>query len=240
MLGHCSCNQFKKSLNNLLQRTITWLVTVVYIKQNKFNTPAMILVQGQIWQLHFSVLKKAINYWKLASCTLGFLKITYWSSISRSSNSLGNLFNHFDIFLRDIIERYCFPQPLTTNYNCRFVQESVSDYNCSYCSFTVGYSLRYRMDPAHQSFCYTKVLMALQFTAFFCQMDDHIGVTVPSNSCKSAIDCTRFSGSCLARACLHKEYANSCLLLKDWLRWNVKKPYSTLPYIFKTTMTKKR
>lgn len=82
--------------------------------------------------------------------------------------------------------------------------------------------------------------MALQLTAFFCQMDDHIGVTVPSNSCKSAIDCTRFSGCCLARACLHKEYANSCLLLKDSLRWNVKETYSTLPYIFKTTMAKKR
>lgn len=131
---------------------------------------------------------------------------------------MGNLFNHFDTFLRDSMKRYCFPQSLNTNYNCRFVQESVSDYNCPYCSFTVSYSLRYRMDPAHQSFCYTKVLMALQFTAFFCQMDDHIGVAVPSNSCKSAIDCTRFSGCCLARACLHKEYANSCLLLKDSLR----------------------
>lgn len=156
---------------------------------------------------------------KLHAC---FLKITYQSRISKSSNSLGNLFNHFDIFLRDSINRYCFPQSLTTNYNYRFVQESVSDYNCLYYSSSVGNSLRYRMDPAHQSFCYTKLLMALQFTVFFCQMDDHIGVTVPSNSCKSAIDCTRFSGCCLTRACLHKEYANSCLLLKDSLRWNVK------------------
>lgn len=122
--------------------------------------------------------------------------------------------------LRDTIKRYCFPQSLTTNYNCRFVQVSVSDYNCLYYSFTVGNSLRYRTDPAHQSFCHTKVLTALQFTAFFfCQMDDHIGITVPSNFCKSAIDCTRFSG---CSSLLTREYANSCLLLKDSLRWDIK------------------
>lgn len=148
----------------------------------------------------------------------------YQSRISKSSTSLGKLFNHFDTFLRDTIKRYCFPQSLASNYNCRFVQVSISDYDCLYYFFTVGNSLRYRMDPAHQSFCHTKVLTALQFTAvFFCQMDDHIGVTVPSNFCKSAIDCTRFSRCCLARACLHKEYANTCLLLKDSLRWDVKK-----------------
>lgn len=93
---------------------------------------------------------------------------------------------------------------------------------CLYRSFSVGNSLRYRTDPAHQSFLHTEVLMALQFTAFFfpCQMDDHIGVTVPSNFCKSAIDCTRFSGCCLATVCLHTEYANTCSLVKDSLRWD--------------------
>lgn len=60
------------------------------------------------------------------------------------------------------------------------------------------------------------------YSSFFCQMDDRIGVTVPGNFCKSAIDSTRLSGCCLARACLHKEYANTCLLLKDSPRWDVK------------------
>lgn len=53
-------------------------------------------------------------------------KIAYQSTFNKSSNSLGKPFYHFDIFLRDTIKRYCFPQSLATNYNCRFVQGSVS------------------------------------------------------------------------------------------------------------------
>jgi len=87
------------------------------------------------------------------------------------------------------------------------------------------------MDSAHHSFCHTKVLTVQQFTAlFFCQMDDHIGVTVPSNFCKSATDCTRFSGCCLARACLHKKYANTCLLPNDFTPMGCKKTYSAFNF----------
>lgn len=124
---------------------------------------------------------------------------------------------------------------------------TITDYSTSACFrlwllapfFFIDNSLRDRMDPTHQSFFHTKVLMALQFAAFlFCQMDDHIGVAVPSNFCNSAIDCTRFSECCLARLCLHR-VCRYLLTTKGFTQMGYEERYSTLPYIFKTTLKKR-
>lgn len=163
--------------------------------------------------------EKAINCTNKASCT----SFPNQTRISKPSNSLGKPFNHFDIFLRDTIQKILLP--LVSHYQLQ-LQICTSMYFRLWLSAPFFYYRQFielqNGSNTSELFPYKSANGTAVCSIFFLPDGWSYWCNVPSNFCNSAIDCTRFSECCLARLCLHREYADTCSLLKDSLRWDMK------------------
>lgn len=107
VLGHCGCNQLQHfSITSCRGELHDWSL---WFTSNKRSSIFQLWFHSKVIFGSFTALhsEKAINCWNKASCLFFFF--LNQTRISKSTNALGKPFNHFDIFLRDIIKRHRFP-----------------------------------------------------------------------------------------------------------------------------------